>query len=95
MPWKEKKSYQISIELSRRVTHARPKNILEDHWNLIEGCWSWDPEDRPDATTVLTNECWSANASNCPSAFTAYLDGEVDLPTDDVGSPTSGLFIHG
>jgi hypothetical protein len=95
MPWKEKKSYQISIELSRRVAHARPENILDDHWNLIEECWSWDRADRPDATTVLTNDCWSTYASTCPPALTADLESEVDPSTDDVCSPTTDLFMQG
>ncbi|KAJ8597347.1 hypothetical protein M405DRAFT_555311 [Rhizopogon salebrosus TDB-379] len=90
MPWKEKKSYQISIELSRRVAHARPENIFDDHWNLIEECWSWDRADRPDATTVLTNDCWSTYASTCPPALTADLESEVDPSTDDV-IPVSGV----
>ncbi|KAG2740559.1 kinase-like protein [Suillus brevipes Sb2] len=48
IPWKEKKHFhQICIELSRRVTPARPENILNDLWNLIQRCWSWNPGDRP------------------------------------------------
>ncbi|KAJ8597337.1 kinase-like protein [Rhizopogon salebrosus TDB-379] len=83
IPWKEKKkSCQIIVELSRRVAHARPKNILDDHWNLIQQCWFWDPEDRPNTTTVLTNECWSA--SNRPAVMVVDLLGsEVGAPIDN------------
>ncbi|KAG2140277.1 kinase-like domain-containing protein [Suillus cothurnatus] len=54
MPWKEKKnSTQIIIALLNKVVHARPDNILDDHWNLIQKCWSWNPDDRPEATQVI------------------------------------------
>ncbi|KAJ8580370.1 hypothetical protein M405DRAFT_869523 [Rhizopogon salebrosus TDB-379] len=52
-PWKGKKQSQICIGLSKRVTLARPDNILDDHWNLIQHCWSWEPQDRPDSAEVL------------------------------------------
>ncbi|KAG1865882.1 P-loop containing nucleoside triphosphate hydrolase protein [Suillus subalutaceus] len=54
IPWKEKKnSTQIIVELSKSATPARPNNILDDHWNLIQKCWSWDPDHRPLATEVI------------------------------------------
>ncbi|KAG1851169.1 kinase-like domain-containing protein [Suillus subluteus] len=53
IPWKEKKQIHIIIELSKRATPARPDNILDDHWNLIQKCWSWNPYDRPEATEVV------------------------------------------
>ncbi|KAG2748024.1 kinase-like protein [Suillus brevipes Sb2] len=54
IPWKEKKrSHQISIELSRGATPARPENILNDRWNLIQRCWSWNPGDRPLAARII------------------------------------------
>jgi len=53
-PWKEKKhSFQICIELSKQTTPARPDNMYDYHWDLIQKCWSWEPGDRPDATRVL------------------------------------------
>ncbi|KAG0708294.1 kinase-like domain-containing protein [Suillus ampliporus] len=53
-PWKEKKhSRQISIELSKRAIHARPDNILDRHWNLIQQCWSWHARDRPGAAEII------------------------------------------
>ncbi|KAG1733597.1 uncharacterized protein EDB91DRAFT_631951 [Suillus paluster] len=56
VPWKEKKhSHQITIELSKGAIHARPNKILNDHWNLIQKCWSWDPVDRPGAAEVYGN----------------------------------------
>jgi hypothetical protein len=78
------------------VVHARPENILDDHWNLIQQCWSWDPEDRPDATTVLTNECWSADASHRPSGVMVVdlLGSEVGAPTDNVGSSIISPFTQ-
>jgi energy-coupling factor transporter ATP-binding protein EcfA2 len=54
IPWKEKKnSTHIIIALSNKIAHARPDNISDDHWNLIQKCWSWNPDDRPDATDVV------------------------------------------
>ncbi|KAG1731480.1 kinase-like domain-containing protein [Suillus paluster] len=53
MPWKEKKPPQIWIALSKRAIHARPDNILDDDWDLIQSCWSWDAKDRPEAAEVI------------------------------------------
>ncbi|KAG2342565.1 kinase-like protein [Suillus weaverae] len=54
IPWRERKnSFHIMCELSQRATPARPDNIPDDHWNLIQKCWSWDPVGRPKATEVL------------------------------------------
>jgi hypothetical protein len=54
IPWKEKKTLaHIIIVLSNKVVHARPNNILDDHWNLIQKCWTWNPDDRPEATEVI------------------------------------------
>jgi hypothetical protein len=54
MPWKEKKnSTQIIIALLNKVVHVRPDNTLDDHWDLIQKCWSWNPDDRPEATEVI------------------------------------------
>ncbi|KAJ8580372.1 kinase-like protein [Rhizopogon salebrosus TDB-379] len=54
-PWKGKKQSQICIGLLRRVTPARPDNILDDHWNLIRKCWSREPQDRPNSAQVLSS----------------------------------------
>jgi serine/threonine protein kinase len=53
IPWQEKRSHQICIELSKRTPHVHPDNILDNHWNLVQKCWSWDPEDRPGCVEVL------------------------------------------
>ncbi|KAG0708371.1 kinase-like domain-containing protein [Suillus ampliporus] len=53
MPWKEKNSLQISIALSNKTMPARPDNILDYHWDLIQRCWSWDAGDRPGAVEVV------------------------------------------
>ncbi|KAG2052402.1 kinase-like protein, partial [Suillus hirtellus] len=53
IPWKEKKHVQICVALSHKVLHARPENIIDDHWNLIQKCWSWEAGHRPKATNVL------------------------------------------
>ncbi|KAG0694442.1 kinase-like domain-containing protein, partial [Suillus ampliporus] len=47
IPWKEKNSPQICIALSNKAIHARPENILDYQWDLIQSCWSWDLGDRP------------------------------------------------
>ncbi|OAX32429.1 WD40 repeat-like protein [Rhizopogon vinicolor AM-OR11-026] len=48
IPWKEKKhAHQICVALSKRATPVRPHNISDNHWDLIQRCWSWAPEDRP------------------------------------------------
>ncbi|KAG1724281.1 kinase-like domain-containing protein [Suillus lakei] len=55
MPWKEKRTpNHITIGLSKRATPARLDNIIDDHRNLINKCWSWDPARRPDAKEVAT-----------------------------------------
>ncbi|KAG1724240.1 kinase-like domain-containing protein, partial [Suillus lakei] len=52
-PWKEKRNpHQIIAELLKRATPARPNNIPDDDWNLIQQCWSWDPVGRPEATEI-------------------------------------------
>ncbi|KAG1812476.1 kinase-like domain-containing protein [Suillus subaureus] len=56
IPWKEKKQPHIIIELSKRATPARPDNIFYDHWNLIQKCWSWNPDDRPEATEITCSD---------------------------------------
>ncbi|KAG2153677.1 kinase-like domain-containing protein [Suillus bovinus] len=59
IPWKERNSYQIAIALSQGATHARPKNIPNGFWNLIERCWSRNHMDRPGITQILEyiNQC--------------------------------------
>ncbi|OAX34717.1 kinase-like protein, partial [Rhizopogon vinicolor AM-OR11-026] len=47
VPWKEKNQCQICIELLKRATPARPHHIFDDHWDLIQKCWSRDPRNRP------------------------------------------------
>ncbi|KAG1766903.1 kinase-like domain-containing protein, partial [Suillus placidus] len=50
IPWQEKKKpYLIISELLKGATPARPNHLLDDHWNLIQKCWSSDPADRPQA----------------------------------------------
>ncbi|KAG1812484.1 uncharacterized protein BJ212DRAFT_1369967 [Suillus subaureus] len=54
IPWKGKKNpTHIIIALSNKVVPARPNNILNNHWNLIKKCWSWNPDNRPEATEVV------------------------------------------
>ncbi|KAG2358306.1 kinase-like domain-containing protein [Suillus spraguei] len=53
IPWKEKNSAQICVALSNKVPHARPENILDDRWNLIQKCWLWEAGHRPRAMKVL------------------------------------------
>jgi hypothetical protein len=53
IPWKEKKSPQICIELSKKVTPARPNNVSDNHWYLIQKCWSFYPRHRPGSSEVL------------------------------------------
>ncbi|KAG2072294.1 kinase-like protein [Suillus decipiens] len=54
IPWKEKKSSdQISIELSKKATPMRSESIPNGLWNLIQKCWSWEPEQRSEAENVL------------------------------------------
>ncbi|OAX34960.1 kinase-like protein [Rhizopogon vinicolor AM-OR11-026] len=54
VPWKEKKYQgQIFVELSKRATPARSHHIFDNHWDLIQNCWSWDPRNRPGAWEIL------------------------------------------
>ncbi|KAG1851114.1 kinase-like domain-containing protein, partial [Suillus subluteus] len=73
IPWNEKKnSTQIIIELSKRATPARPNNIPDDHWNLINKCWSWDPMCRPEATEVT--RCITMKIATINSGKTEMAD---------------------
>ncbi|KAG1721514.1 kinase-like domain-containing protein [Suillus lakei] len=72
IPWKEKtQQHHIIIELSKRATPARPNNILDDHWNLIRKCWSWDPLGRPEAAEVIRF------IAGLPPALTEDLTGQI------------------
>lgn len=53
IPWKEKKTHQICIALSQKATHPRPNNMPDNHWKLIQKCWSWEPGHRPRPAGVL------------------------------------------
>ncbi|KAG1904345.1 kinase-like domain-containing protein, partial [Suillus fuscotomentosus] len=59
IPWKEKNSNHIAIALSRGATPARPENIPNGFWSLIERCWSRNPMDRPGTAHILdcTDQC--------------------------------------
>ncbi|KAJ8597344.1 kinase-like protein [Rhizopogon salebrosus TDB-379] len=75
IPWKEKCSPQITIELWRRVNPARPENIPNDPWNLIRQCWSWEPGDRPGCAAVLQ----SINQFKIDDSQTSVLQLPADL----------------
>ncbi|KAJ8584515.1 kinase-like protein [Rhizopogon salebrosus TDB-379] len=86
VPWPEKRhSAQIIIELSRRVKHVRPGNILDDHWNLVQKCWSWDPENRLKCAEVL--KCMSQfridDPQACHSPQLPDLTGQIFGATND------------
>ncbi|KAJ8580000.1 kinase-like protein, partial [Rhizopogon salebrosus TDB-379] len=53
IPWKQKRSPQIIVELCKKGTPARPNDILDKHWDLIQKCWSWNPGNRPRSAKVL------------------------------------------
>ncbi|KAG1765800.1 kinase-like domain-containing protein [Suillus occidentalis] len=53
IPWKEKNSVQICIEMLKRANPVRPDNIPDNHWDVIHKCWSWDPVSRPKAAEVV------------------------------------------
>lgn len=53
IPWEKKKSHQICIALSKKTKHTRPNKMLDDHWKLIQQCWSWEPGHRPQAARLL------------------------------------------
>ncbi|KAG2121404.1 kinase-like domain-containing protein [Suillus cothurnatus] len=60
IPWKEKKNLtHIVIELSKGAIPARPENMPNGSWNLIERCWSRDPMDRPETARIpdCTDQC--------------------------------------
>ncbi|KAG0708297.1 kinase-like domain-containing protein [Suillus ampliporus] len=54
-PWENKNFSQISIELSRKATPTRPKDVTNHHWNLIQKCWSRNPDHRPTPKEVFEN----------------------------------------
>lgn len=73
-------------ELSKKTTPAHPGNILDDHWNLIQKCWSWEPDHRPTATKVLQyiDQFRTDNAQGRQPNFS--LEGLVDLKGQIVGT---------
>jgi hypothetical protein len=50
----------------------RSGNILDDHWNLVQKCWSWVPEDRPECAEVL--KCMSQFRIDDPQVPQKYLN---------------------
>ncbi|KAG1761228.1 hypothetical protein EDD22DRAFT_847906 [Suillus occidentalis] len=40
-----------AVEKNHTCTH--PDNVLDDHWNLVKDCWSWDPGHCLRATKIL------------------------------------------
>ncbi|KAG1812490.1 kinase-like domain-containing protein [Suillus subaureus] len=81
IPWKEKKnSTHIIIELLKKATPARPDNVLDDHWNLIHKCWSWNPDDRPEATEVVSffaRKNTTISPTDLPLALAEDLTGQI------------------
>lgn len=84
IPWKEKKSSdQISIELSKKATPTRSENIPNGLWNLIQKCWSWEPEQRPEAKNVLEyvnlsgNDDLQVSISSQPVDLTGQIIGQI------------------
>lgn len=59
IPWKERNSNLIAIELSKGVIPARLENIPNGSWNLIKRCWSWNPVHRPGTVNIphLIEQC--------------------------------------
>ncbi|KAG1724264.1 kinase-like domain-containing protein [Suillus lakei] len=95
IPWKEKtQQHHIIIELSKKATPARPDNVLDDDWNLIQQCWSWDPAGRPGATEViryitLKNVTTFGESGMRKSSSTLRADGQAAKVT-----PDDNLFDH-
>ncbi|KAG1777041.1 kinase-like domain-containing protein [Suillus placidus] len=87
IPWRERKnSFHIMCELSQRATPARPDNILDDHWNLIQKCWSWDPVGRPKATEVLQ---YINQFAQCQIMTTSTIRSSSPMSPSQAASPTS------
>ncbi|KAG2125944.1 kinase-like domain-containing protein [Suillus clintonianus] len=87
-PWKEKKvPHQIIIELSKKATPARPDNILDDPWNLIQQCWSWDPANRPEAPEVVriiaTTNTTTFGESGMTKSSLQVGEQAANIPADD------------
>ncbi|KAG1793569.1 uncharacterized protein BJ212DRAFT_1292664 [Suillus subaureus] len=53
IPWKEKNSNHIAIELSRGATPLRPENMPNGSWSLIKCCWSLDPTNHLETAHIL------------------------------------------
>ncbi|KAJ8589281.1 kinase-like protein [Rhizopogon salebrosus TDB-379] len=86
VPWKKKNSYQICVELSRRVTPARPHGIFDNHWKLIQKCWSWKPGHRPGTTTLLY---WVQSTTEYPQWIANDLTSQQSLhSTASATTPT-------
>lgn len=91
IPWKEKKSSdQISIELSKKATPTRSESIPNGLWNLIQKCWSWEPEQRPEAEKVLEY----INSPGIDDLQMSISNQPVDLTGQIIGQ-ISGYFAGG
>jgi len=103
IPWKEKKhSIQICIELSKRTTPARPHNIFSSHWDLIQQCWTWNPEHRPAATIVgeraedLIRQCDASGGSQpTPTRNDIIIDADGSVRAGTVPALVEHLTSHG
>ncbi|KAG2099656.1 kinase-like domain-containing protein [Suillus cothurnatus] len=84
IPWKEKKNLtHIIIELSKGATPARPENMPNGSWNLIERCWSQDPMNRPETAHIsdCTDQCRVDDLQIRESHPSAYLVTEQVTPS--------------
>ncbi|KAG0708303.1 kinase-like domain-containing protein [Suillus ampliporus] len=92
IPWENKSSSQISIELSRKATPTRAKDIAVHHWNLIQKCLSRDPNHRPTPEEVYERidqfriDGSQLSISNQPVDLTGQITGEMS------GSVGGGVF---
>ncbi|OAX34719.1 kinase-like protein [Rhizopogon vinicolor AM-OR11-026] len=93
IPWKEKKqSHQICIELSKRLTPARPDNIFDNHWNLIQKCWSWDPMHRPGSADVfkdIISRGTAARTRETPQDYRSQSGNAVPHGECEQGKPSA------
>jgi hypothetical protein len=86
IPWKEKSSVQICVEMSRGANSACPSNISDKYKNVIYKCWSWDPVGRPKIAEVIrffarTNT--TIFLTDPPLALAEDLTGRIDGTIND------------
>ncbi|KAG1745546.1 P-loop containing nucleoside triphosphate hydrolase protein [Suillus paluster] len=69
--------------------HARPDSILDNHWNLIQKCWSWDPVDRPGAAEVTQSSATNTIRPGATEVTRPFAMNNTRLGAAEVPRPSA------